>query len=59
MVLMNLLCAGRNKDADVGNRLVDTAGKEMVRQIERSIDIYTIPCKIREGVGLFYSTGAF
>ena len=34
MVLVNLF-AGSNRDADIGNRLMHTVGKEMVGQMKR------------------------
>ena len=33
---------GRSGDADIENRLLDTVGKEMVRQIESTIETYTL-----------------
>ena len=35
---------GRNKDADIENRLVDRAGEEVGTNLESSIDIYTPLC---------------
>ena len=39
MVLMNLL-QGRNRDADIENRLVDTAREERVVRIEKVALVY-------------------
>ena len=39
MVLMSLF-AGRSRDADEENRLLDTAGEERVEQIERAALTY-------------------
>ena len=43
MALMDLF-AGRNRDTDVEDGLMDTAGEGEVGQTESSFDIYTLPC---------------
>ena len=51
---------GRNRDADIENGLVDTAGEgEWGTNLESSIEIYSLPCvKWIAGGKLPYKTGS-